>query len=183
MNALGLGRIRRAFVALLGAAACLGGGVQAAPEPALHLRIVGGLGSLNQFTRHEKPFWETELARLSGGRYTAEIAPFDRAGIRSQEALTLVQLGAVPFATVHQGAAAIRKAMTALKEQGRRYGIVDAVTDEDLHAIGQAAESHALITGGSGVAIGLPENFRNRPILQKPFAKDDLAKVLKALAP
>ncbi len=98
MNALGLRRVRRALVALLGAAACLDGGVQAAPEPPLHLRIVGGLGSLNQFTRHEKPFWETELARLSGGRYTAEIVPFDRAGIRSQEVLTLVQLGAVPFA-------------------------------------------------------------------------------------
>src|SRR5277367_311357 len=69
-------------------------------------------------------------------------------------------VGLVPFATVHQGAAAIRKAMTALKEQGRRYGIVDAVTDEDLHAIGQAAEGHALITGGSGVAMGLPANFR-----------------------
>ena len=74
-------------------------GAADAPVPApLHLRIVGGLGSLNQFTRHEKPFWETELARLSGGRYTAEIVPFDRAGIRSQEVLTLVQLGAVPFA-------------------------------------------------------------------------------------
>ena len=41
-----------------------------------------------------------ELGNLSGGRYTAEIVPFDRAGIRAQEALTLVQLGAVPFATV-----------------------------------------------------------------------------------
>jgi TRAP-type C4-dicarboxylate transport system substrate-binding protein len=95
--------LRRAL-ALLGAAACVAasagaGAVDSAPPP-LHLRIVGGLGSLKVFTQHEKPFWETDLARLSGGRFTAEIAPFDRAGIRSQEALTLVQLGAVPFATV-----------------------------------------------------------------------------------
>lgn len=64
-----------------------------------HLRIVGGLGALNQYTRHEEPFWTREVARLSGGRMTAEIVPFDRAGIRGQEMLRLVQLGAVPFGT------------------------------------------------------------------------------------
>ena len=71
-----------------------------APAPApQHLRIVGGLGALHQYTRHEEPFWTRDLARLSGGRATAEIVPFDRAGIRGQEMLRLVQLGAVPFGT------------------------------------------------------------------------------------
>jgi uncharacterized protein YgbK (DUF1537 family) len=74
-------------------------------------------------------------------------------------------VGLVPFGTVARGAAAIRAAMTALKEQGRRYAIVDAVTDADLFAIGEAAASHALITGGSGVAIGLPENFRRAGLI------------------
>lgn len=64
------------------------------------LRIVGGLGALNQYTRHEVPFWTQDLPRLSGGRYSAEIVPFDRAGIRGQETLSLVKLGVVPFATV-----------------------------------------------------------------------------------
>jgi len=108
MNLRALGLHSRArwtrIAAAAGAAACLAaaggaGGAPATPPP-LHLHIVGGLGSLKVFTGHERPFWETELARLSGGRYTAEIVPFDRAGIRAQEALTLVQLGAVPFATV-----------------------------------------------------------------------------------
>jgi 3-dehydrotetronate 4-kinase len=66
----------------------------------------------------------------------------------------------VPYATVEQGAVAIRSTMTALKEQGHRYAIVDAVSDAHLVAIGEAAEHHALITGGSGVAMGLPANFR-----------------------
>ncbi|MDO9707087.1 3-oxo-tetronate kinase [Paracraurococcus lichenis] len=74
-------------------------------------------------------------------------------------------VGLVPFATVEQGAAAIRKAMTGLKESGRRYAIVDAVTDAHLLAIGEAAAEHALITGGSGVAMGLPANFRARGLL------------------
>ena len=69
------------------------------PAPAQHLRVVGGLGALNQYMRHEEPFWARDLARLSGGRATAEIVPFDRAGIRGQEMLRLVQLGAVPFGT------------------------------------------------------------------------------------
>ena len=87
-------------------------------------------------------------------------------------------VGLVPFATVDQGAAAIRAAMTALKEQGRRYAIVDAVTDAHLHAIDEAAAAHALITGGSGVAIGLPDNFRAAgllPVLSDPGALPDVA--------
>jgi uncharacterized protein YgbK (DUF1537 family) len=69
-------------------------------------------------------------------------------------------VGLVPFVTVDQGAAAIREAMAALQAQGRRYAIVDAVSDRHLMAIGEAAAEHKLVTGGSGVAMGLPANFR-----------------------
>lgn len=64
------------------------------------LRVVGGLAALNQYTRLEEPFWSTEFNKLSGGRYSVEIAPQDRAGIRTQEMLTLVQRGVVPLGTV-----------------------------------------------------------------------------------
>jgi uncharacterized protein YgbK (DUF1537 family) len=74
-------------------------------------------------------------------------------------------VGLVSFTTVEQGAAATRQAMMRMAEQGRRYAIVDAVTDQHLLAIGEAAAQHALITGGSGVAMGLPENFRCAGIL------------------
>jgi uncharacterized protein YgbK (DUF1537 family) len=74
-------------------------------------------------------------------------------------------VGLVPFNTVEKGAAATRQAMMRLGEQGRRYAIVDAVTDQHLLAIGEAAAQHALITGGSGVAMGLPENFRRAGLL------------------
>jgi uncharacterized protein YgbK (DUF1537 family) len=74
-------------------------------------------------------------------------------------------VGLVPYATVEQGAIAIRRAMTGLHEQGNRYAIVDAVSDAHLLAIGEAAERHALITGGSGVAMGLPANFRRAGLL------------------
>jgi TRAP-type C4-dicarboxylate transport system substrate-binding protein len=64
------------------------------------LRVVGGLAGVNQFTRHEAPFWTTRLPQLSGGRYSAEIVPFDRAGIRGPEMLSMVKLGTVPFGTL-----------------------------------------------------------------------------------
>lgn len=64
------------------------------------LRIVGGLASGNQYPRYEEPFWAKELARLSNGRYSAAIVPFDRAGVPGPEMLGLIQLGVVPFGTV-----------------------------------------------------------------------------------
>jgi len=75
-------------------------------------------------------------------------------------------VGLVPFATVARGAATIRSALSALKEQGRRYAIVDAVGEADLLAIGEAVDGHALVTGGSGMALGLPSNFRRAGLLR-----------------
>lgn len=74
-------------------------------------------------------------------------------------------VGLVPFGVVEQGAGAIRREMTRLSDAGRRWAIVDAVTDAHLMAIGEAVAPHALVTGGSGVAMGLPENFRRAGLL------------------
>lgn len=83
-----------------------------AQEP-LKLRVVGGLAALNQYTRNEVPFWTTQLKELSGGKYTAEIVPFDRAGIRGQELLTMVRLGTIPFGTLLLSQAAPKDAELA----------------------------------------------------------------------
>ena len=74
-------------------------------------------------------------------------------------------VGLVPFGAVEQGVGEIRRQMTRLAESGRRYAIVDAVTDAHLMAIGEAVAPHGLVTGGSGVAMGLPENFRRAGLL------------------
>jgi uncharacterized protein YgbK (DUF1537 family) len=71
----------------------------------------------------------------------------------------------VPYSVVEQGATVIRHTLVGLKESGWRYAIVDAVTDAHLVAIGEAAADHALITGGSGIAMGLPANFRAKGLL------------------
>jgi uncharacterized protein YgbK (DUF1537 family) len=74
-------------------------------------------------------------------------------------------VGLVPFPVVEQGVAAIRAAFNAARDQGRRYAIVDALSDAHLRAIGAASDSVALMVGGSGLAIGLPEMWRAAGLL------------------
>jgi uncharacterized protein YgbK (DUF1537 family) len=72
---------------------------------------------------------------------------------------TALPVGLVGYQTVDRGAEAIRAAFDAAERQGRRMLIVDAVTDDQLRSVGAAAAGLKLVTGGSGVAIGLPANF------------------------
>ena len=74
-------------------------------------------------------------------------------------------VGLIPLQVVRVGADAIRARITRLKAEGVRYGVVDAIADDDLRTIGRAAWDHALVTGGSGVGMGLPDNFRKSGVL------------------
>ncbi len=75
------------------------------------------------------------------------------------------RVGLVAASIVARGANAIRDAFAALRKDGFAHTIVDAIEDRDLEAIGEAAADFKLITGGSGIALGLPENFRRRGLL------------------
>ncbi|MFC3125703.1 3-oxo-tetronate kinase [Pseudoroseomonas globiformis] len=91
-------------------------------------------------------------------------------------------VGLLPFAMVEQGAVAIRAACAQLAERGRRYAIADAVTDAHLLAISEACAAHALVTGGSGLAMGLPENFRRQGLLPDRADADALPPPRGAMA-
>lgn len=69
-------------------------------------------------------------------------------------------VGLVSLATVRQGPEAIRSRLDELSRGGMRLAILDAVEDDDLRVAGKALAGTRLITGGSGIALGLPENFR-----------------------
>lgn len=75
------------------------------------------------------------------------------------------QVGHVNAETVMDGAEAIRAALDAEQADGNTLVIVDAIRDADLLEIGSAAHDRTLITGGSGVALGLPENFRRAGLI------------------
>ncbi|WP_298842406.1 3-oxo-tetronate kinase [uncultured Roseobacter sp.] len=72
-------------------------------------------------------------------------------------------VGHVPAQTVFAGADAIASGLEAERQAGRRHVVVDAIRDEDLMQIGRAAAPLKLVTGGSGVALGLPANFGCTP--------------------
>jgi uncharacterized protein YgbK (DUF1537 family) len=74
-------------------------------------------------------------------------------------------VGLVEHKAVRKGADAVKAEFAALKKGGHRYAIVDALDDEDLTVIGRAVADHPLITGGSGIALGLPENYRQKGLL------------------
>jgi len=87
------------------------------------------------------------------------------------------KVGLVQHAAVAQGAAAIADAFAKLKQDGFRHAIVDAIADRDLEAIGEAAKDFALITGGSGIALGLPENFRRAGLIGDGGGADILPRI------
>lgn len=72
-------------------------------------------------------------------------------------------IGHVPAQAVFAGASAISSALDAEHTKSKRHIVVDAIRDEDLMEIGRAAASLKLVTGGSGVALGLPRNFGCSP--------------------
>lgn len=76
------------------------------------------------------------------------------------------RVGLVDHGTVEAGAAAIAGRFQALQEAGVRIAICDATSDAHLRALGEASAGLALITGGSGIALGLPDNFRASGALQ-----------------
>jgi uncharacterized protein YgbK (DUF1537 family) len=85
--------------------------------------------------------------------------------VRVLQRQTKHKVALVPYATVAKGADAIRAAIAGLRRDGFRHAVVDAIGDGDLLALGAAIADLTLITGGSGIALGLPENFRRAGLL------------------
>jgi len=90
---------------------------------------------------------------------------------------TRARVGLVPLSVVSEGATAIEAAFARLTAEGVTYAIVDATEDRHLLEIGAACVDLPLITGGSGIALGLPENFRRRGLLEATGDADKLPKV------
>ncbi len=88
---------------------------------------------------------------------------------------TKLPVGLVPHATVDQGADAITAAFATLAKSGTRFAVVDAVLDRHLVDMGTAAATHNLITGGSGVAMGLPANFVRAGLMKAATAPTQMS--------
>lgn len=74
-------------------------------------------------------------------------------------------VGLIAHDVVRSGASDIGPALDEAAAAGHGLIVVDATSDEDLRAIGRAVAGHRLVTGASGIAMGLPENFRGQGLL------------------
>ena len=79
--------------------------------------------------------------------------------VRVLQRQTSRKVGLIDQASVAGGAGAIGAAIARLRQEGVGIAIADAVNNADLVALGAACASLPLITGGSGIALGLPQNF------------------------
>ncbi|MDR5754643.1 MULTISPECIES: 3-oxo-tetronate kinase [unclassified Caballeronia] len=79
--------------------------------------------------------------------------------VRVLQRQTKSKVGLIRYDTIAKGAGAVREKIAALRAEGVRLAIADAVSDADLYVLGEACSDLKLITGGSGIALGLPKNF------------------------
>jgi uncharacterized protein YgbK (DUF1537 family) len=95
---------------------------------------------------------------------------------------TRYKVGLVTYDRVQAGSASLREVLDKLERDGVRHVVVDAVADSDLGIIGEAVGDDTLVTGGSGVALGLPAAYRRRGLLAHKSGADTLPMVEGAAA-
>lgn len=78
----------------------------------------------------------------------------DSSVVRLLQAQTSRRVGLVPLSTVRQGPAALRRALDDAQAAGAFYLVTDAIENADLEIINKATAHDALVTGGSGLALG-----------------------------
>ena len=90
--------------------------------------------------------------------------------VRVMQAQCTRKVGLLQHRFVAQGADAIRAEIARLRSDGVAIAVVDAISNDDLIRLGPALKGMALVGAGSGVAIGLPQNFALGPDTQRANA-------------
>ena len=85
--------------------------------------------------------------------------------MRLLEAQVTTSVGLANRLTVAKGVEALQEQLHALEKEGVAHVIVDAVADQDLNIIAEACRDMPLITGGSALAMPLPDLYKADGIL------------------
>jgi len=99
------------------------------------------------------------LLNESGMRHHPLTPMTDANLVRVLQAQMKGKVGLVEHADVARGAGAIGARLQALRSGGVKAAIIDVLSNDDLMQLGRALKGMPLLTAGSGVAIGLPQNF------------------------
>ncbi len=100
-----------------------------------------------------------ELLHESGMRHHPLTPMTDSNLVRVLQAQTTRKVGLIDHRSVARGAQAVRERIAQLRSEGVEIAVVDATSNAELVAIGPAWAGLPLLTAGSGIAIGLPQNF------------------------
>lgn len=104
-------------------------------------------------------FVQDQLLSDSGMRHHPVTPMTDSNLLRLMEAQSQGKAGLIASQTLDRGADAVREALAGLKEQGVRYVVLDALNEQHLLTQGEAVCEMKLVTGGSGLAIGLARQW------------------------
>jgi uncharacterized protein YgbK (DUF1537 family) len=114
----------------------------------------------NQRTVFKGHLFVGDVLLSDSGMRTHPLTPMlDANLVRVMQAQTRRKVGLVPYDVISQGAAAIAARFATLQTQGVGVAVVDAISNADLMEIGKALAGMPLVTAGSGIAIGLSQNW------------------------
>lgn len=105
-------------------------------------------------------FVQDQLLSESGMQHHPLTPMTDANLVRVLQSQTGLNVALLRYDTVSQGVDQVRARIAELRAQGIGMAIADALSDKDLYTLGAACADLPLLTGGSGLALGLPENFR-----------------------
>ncbi|MBP5126810.1 3-oxo-tetronate kinase [Pseudomonas protegens] len=105
-------------------------------------------------------FVQDQLLSESGMQHHPLTPMTDANLVRVLQSQTRLPVGLLRYDSIAQGVEAVRSRIADLRGQGVALAIADALSDADLYTLGAACADLPLLTGGSGLALGLPENFR-----------------------
>ncbi|MFC0673213.1 3-oxo-tetronate kinase [Brachybacterium hainanense] len=133
-----IGPVLDAIAAALGAR----GSVVVPSLPANGRTVRDGLLRVGEQLLEDSPMRHHPLTPMTASRVRDLLRP-----------QTIHEVGEIGLRTVAAGADALRSALDAAPEP---YQVLDAVTDEHLRIIAAATAGHRLVSGGSGLALGIP---------------------------
>lgn len=105
-------------------------------------------------------FVQDQLLSESGMQHHPLTPMTDANLVRVLQAQTHCKVGLLRHDSVSAGVESIRARIAQLRADGVSMAVADALCDTDLYLLGEACADLPLLTGGSGLALGLPGNFR-----------------------
>ena len=114
----------------------------------------------NQRTVFKGHLFVGDVLLSESGMQNHPLTPMTDANlVRVMQAQCTRKVGLLPQAVVALGADAIRAEIDRLTQRGIGIAVMDAISNADLVRMGPALKGMPLLGAGSGVAIGLGQNF------------------------